>query len=373
MERYKDLNTQLKLAKVFKAVISAGLVAPVFVSVSACEKAKPVIEEAQTTATIPTTIETTSPTTQEIVAPTTETIPPAIEYEGVIIHPIEGLRFDNQSGTFLAKVNNPYGLEAETKAGEFIKDAIEINGALKNSIALRPEVIEYMQKKIMEENKEFRYPLPFDLQKAKGIKITEIEDKSLANDPKLKDVLWDKSEMLAISNISLGTIVYSPASTPRLGIVVTPSMNDQYDFYNLVKFYNNKQSNNNQYDLDYNGSRIDSALIGMIIVGAQIIPPELIERFSNTGDPSSWLSEESRIGEPLVKIKEKYFLNPNIVDAEKNDEFSMVMYLQMEQWKLSDNKEVCTGFVQTGLPSLITTGDKEKKEEIIVSFMPANE
>lgn len=47
MERYKDLNTQLKLAKVFKAVISAGLVAPVFVSVSACEKAQPVVGEKQ--------------------------------------------------------------------------------------------------------------------------------------------------------------------------------------------------------------------------------------------------------------------------------------------------------------------------------------
>lgn len=36
----KEINNkkQEKLAKVFKAVISAGLVAPVFVSVSACEK-----------------------------------------------------------------------------------------------------------------------------------------------------------------------------------------------------------------------------------------------------------------------------------------------------------------------------------------------
>ncbi|MHB8278785.1 MAG: hypothetical protein ACYDIA_14180 [Candidatus Humimicrobiaceae bacterium] len=44
MERYKDLNTQLNLAKVFRAVISAGLVAPVFVSVSACEKKTPAAE-----------------------------------------------------------------------------------------------------------------------------------------------------------------------------------------------------------------------------------------------------------------------------------------------------------------------------------------
>jgi len=41
MERLKDNNTQEKLAKVFKSVISAGLVAPVFVSISACDKIMP--------------------------------------------------------------------------------------------------------------------------------------------------------------------------------------------------------------------------------------------------------------------------------------------------------------------------------------------
>lgn len=132
MERLPDNKTQEKLAKVFKAVISAGLVAAVFVSVSGCEKAKPVVEETQSTVTIPTTIKTT-PTTETTpattVAPTT-TEAALIEYEGAIIPPIEGLRFDNQSGTFLAETGNPYGLEAETKAGVFIKDAVEINGVM---------------------------------------------------------------------------------------------------------------------------------------------------------------------------------------------------------------------------------------------------
>ena len=87
MERYKDLNTQLKLAKVFKAVISAGLVAPVFVSVSACEKDKPVIEEIEQE-----TISTTQETTPEITASveitiqeTTETTTEIKEFEALMI------------------------------------------------------------------------------------------------------------------------------------------------------------------------------------------------------------------------------------------------------------------------------------------------
>lgn len=48
MERQTRQQNIRKTTKVFKAVISTGLVAPVFVSVSACEKAKPVVEEVNT-------------------------------------------------------------------------------------------------------------------------------------------------------------------------------------------------------------------------------------------------------------------------------------------------------------------------------------
>ena len=88
-----------------------------------------------------------------------------------MINPIEGLRFDN--GTFFAEAGNPYGLEAETKAGIFIKDAFELNGQMEKSIALDPKIIEYLQKKIMEEKNEFRYPLPF-YPKTKGNKDSRL-------------------------------------------------------------------------------------------------------------------------------------------------------------------------------------------------------
>ena len=37
LEKELDIEKQLKLAKIFKAVISAGLVAPVFVPASVCK------------------------------------------------------------------------------------------------------------------------------------------------------------------------------------------------------------------------------------------------------------------------------------------------------------------------------------------------
>lgn len=157
----------------------------------------------------------------------------------------------------------------------------------------------------MEENKEFRYYLPLDLQKAKGIKVTDIEDKSLMNDLQLKDYLWDKPQSLAISNLPLEAVVYVTNSTPKLEIAVTTS-NDWYSIYNWVKFpNNNKQSNNSQYDLNYNGNRIDLVLLGMSIIGAQIIPPELIDKFPK--EPPRFLEWQGKIGDPLVKITKTNF------------------------------------------------------------------
>ena len=158
MERYKDLNTQLKLAKVFKAVISAGLVAPVFVSVSACEKAKPVVEEAQATATVPATIETAPPTT--------ETVPETTaEIEKVDAPEILGLTFNQETKSYFN--------EAGVEVGIYIEEAVKINDEMKPAIGLKPEAI----RNILNDNKEkgiFECPWPFDFQKDKGIEIVEL-------------------------------------------------------------------------------------------------------------------------------------------------------------------------------------------------------
>jgi len=202
MERIPDSKTQEKLAKVFKAVISTGLVAPVFFSVSACEKSKPVIEETETTkapeATAPP--ETTS---QETTPPTTEVMETGpIEYEGMIINPVEGLSFDN--GTFYYLDGNPYGGKVGAEAGKAIPNGLEFNKEKIPTIAFSPEVINFWQHKFFEQEGKLFIPIPLD-GRTEGVQIDTVENKSF--------VLLEKRGTSLIINAPIGTKIYSPLET----------------------------------------------------------------------------------------------------------------------------------------------------------------
>ena len=93
----------------------------------------------------------------------------------MIIPPVEGLRYDKESNTFFTEAGNPYGLEAGEKAGVFVKDAVEINCKMESAIGLVPKVLEVMQKKIMEEEKEFKYALPFNFNNTSSNDYQEID------------------------------------------------------------------------------------------------------------------------------------------------------------------------------------------------------
>lgn len=122
MERYKDLNTQLKLAKIFRAVISAGLVAPVFVSVSACEKSKPVVEESVVSVATTQAPETTLP-------PTTET--PTTKEE---IKKFEGLKIELISDPSLSKLKLQRGNQIFTPKEVVYADPVEGPKKLENAL-----------------------------------------------------------------------------------------------------------------------------------------------------------------------------------------------------------------------------------------------
>lgn len=89
---------------------------------------------------------------------------------------IEGLKFDQATKTYLAEANNPYGLEAGIEAGVYLKEAVEINGEMEDTIGLIPEVIEPIQKKIYDKEKEYLCPIMFNLKKIVGdVKIKEMD------------------------------------------------------------------------------------------------------------------------------------------------------------------------------------------------------
>jgi len=156
-----------------------------------------------------------------------------IEYEGVMIPQIEGLSF--KEGVYYTQEGNPYGLEAEVKAGVFIKDAFELNGEMENSIALRPEVIEYRHNKILNEEGKILVPLPLDLTGNEGIKMEIVK---FARDESYPD--FDDTSL--IINVPVGTKVYSPLKTersgyPRSGFGVLDSSSEPNDGWYNFSFY----------------------------------------------------------------------------------------------------------------------------------------
>jgi hypothetical protein len=368
MERLSDGKRQEKLAKAFKAVISAGLVAPVFVSVAACGKEQPAVEEVQadeqTTVIIETTPETqeTQPVVEEAASPEVEEAKP-VEWEGIMINPIEGLRFDN--GAFFAQENNPYGLEAETKAGVFIKDAFELNGQMENSIVLRPEVIEVLQKKALEEDNKFLFLLPFDFKKNKKIKIKEVEDASLKFSETIQKIKWAPPKVFLVSNIPLGSILSSPVNSDNFMIRKNTDDSFIFGFKNLVD-----TSINN---LTFEGKKIDSVELSLCVNGIDLLSEELQEKL----EPPLPLITNIKIGVPFGEVIEEKFLEIIQFDNEtgkpifNSNEFSMSISLCMVQGNQEGRVRDATGYLQTALDNLLTLTTNEIV--IHVSLMPADE
>jgi len=247
----------------------------------------------ETTALVVT--ETTSPITQETVPPTTEAIAVGpVEYEGVMINPIEGLRFDN--GTFFAQEGNPYGLEAEAKAGVFVKDAFEMNGQMENSIGLRPEVIEILQQKYLEENKELKIPVFINLEKDKGVKIDLLINEAGAKNKQLENVEHGDLTFLAI-NAPVGTKIYSPLKSGLSGEYTGMLINTDENYQNLYETNIVIPEDMKGKISIYDTQGIDWGLVFMSIRNSELLA-------TPTKDSKGRLRLGIEVGIPLFKIVE---------------------------------------------------------------------
>jgi len=321
------------------------------------------------TTSLPVAAETTPSTTaQETVPPTTEAIPQTVEYKGSVFPLPEASGANPQTGEILALYPNPYGVEAKTKIGQCIIDAFEFNGKMENSIALIPEVIEYMQKNIMEKDKEFQFPLLFDLQIAKQLKIDEL--KSL----KIDEKFWNEPKALAISNIPEGAKIFAPLSTDAGSFVENGEVNSGW--YGFLLFAKNLAGGTFFNELYFKGERIDSASIELYTIGVKI-PKEMEAKMISVSDGPSGGNLETKIGLPIATIIKQEALNLDIYSLEKRrDEekqpslsYSVIINFQMMQFNLedADNGYPLVGKYQSGGDNLL------KIEDIIVSFMPAND
>ena len=107
-----------------KKIFSIFLILLFLLTISSCKTSDIKLPKETTLFT-----ETTKVTETTIVETTaiTEIIDTSpIEDEGVIVPYIEGLKYDKETNTYYALKDNTYGLEVDTKAGVFVKDAFEL-------------------------------------------------------------------------------------------------------------------------------------------------------------------------------------------------------------------------------------------------------
>jgi len=204
----KNISRKIKLLKIFKAIILVCIIVTLFISISSCKEAPAVVEEQQEEEGEVTIPSETKEETNETPPVVEEEPQKAVEWEGITINPIEGLRFDD--GSFYP-IDNRYNIPLNTEAGKVIIDAFEFNGKLENTYAFRPEFIEALHNKILNEEGQILVPLPIDFTETRGVKIDKVK---YMHDDEDKYPFKDTSLLI---NAPMGTKIYSPLRTTETG------------------------------------------------------------------------------------------------------------------------------------------------------------
>jgi len=355
------MSLKPKKIKKLKFIITTLLVIAFTVLVISCKEATAEEqgveeqEEEKGEVTIPSeTKEETQETTPE-----TEVIDTSpVEDEGVLVPYIEGLKYDAEANTYFAGASNPYGLEVGEKAGVFVKDAVEINGVMENSIALRPEVIEFLQKKALEEEEKFLFPLPIDSINAKGVKINEVKYIFADQNP-------DFNETALAILFPLGSKIYASLTTetfgPGTGVYIVNSSSKPEDGWYGFEFI---IADNIRENIYFEGlEHIDSARLGGQFQGA-ILSQDVFPEEVKTGARPTYKSV--KVGTPLAQI-----ISPPKEDLRQffSDFCSMELSLSLKQVKFGNTAEEnkVEKYINTVKGIILQQGD------IKISILPAND
>ena len=308
--------------------------------------------------------------TQKETPPVVEEVPEKIEWEGITFSPIEGLRFEE--GTFFAKEGNPYKLEVGEKAGVLIpKDAVGIDGVMQAAFGFVPKVLEVMQKKIMEEEKKFVYAFPIDLEKATGIEIKEVADTESDEWAKSEGYFWDNNTYLEISNVPIGTIIYSPVNSKEYLIWDNNlGRNDLQESSWFQLYFSRVTPEEYKGKLIFKKERVDEVNLGVELVGVNLLPSGIEENIAiNEIGGYSFLTEV-KFGEPIAEMVLKNnlprFTETNSDSLYNPDFTSIRINLSVSQLK-SENKKESSKFLDLGLTGLL------RIENLIVFINPVHD
>jgi hypothetical protein len=284
-----------------KKILAIVLIIALIFIFSACKTSTKVNEE--------TSVETTSIPEEDELKP--------IEDEGTVMPEIEGLEYDAETNIFSTLADNNYGLDADIKAGVFIKDAFELNGIVESSICLIPEIIKKLQDDNLYANHEFQFPIPFDLVRTNSVIMSVIPIELDYDDPEKKDFYFDKYTNLQIK-IPDNTVLYAPIETK-----ITDEWNGCIFSYKNFEEYKDYTQNsmrltlNSTDQLKYKepneilGAQIDINEINNCISSFELSPDD-IRKYENpnpVGPP--WYKAETEIGTPLLLLKNESIENNN--------------------------------------------------------------
>ena len=189
----------------------------------------------------------------------------------------------------------------------------------------------------------------------------------------VEPTFWDKNFFLSISNVPIGTKIYSPIVAP--GYSFHDNSFDRPNWY--VLFFEKIIPEAYKGNLFFENERVDSASLYMGIIGMNFIPAD-IEKTAvlNEETYNYFLAREIKIGSPLAEMVSKDNI-PNLDDPDYNPETpynpdlpSINMCCSIYQLKnKNDNEEFSnlSKVVDLGLSGLL------KIEDILVFISPANE
>lgn len=182
---------------------------------------------------------------------------------------------------------------------------------------------------------------------------------------KEEGTFWDKSFNIEISNIPLGTIIYSPVNTPPGEYTFFPyNLKSRKDYYNFGFGIDLPA----QGELARGMEKISTGGIGIGAIGIKLLPEGIENKMVYDLAPFPLYSLDINMGIPIAQIINKEYLDERYWDEEEtpidpSNEPSISMGYGFSQLKNPDM------YLETGLENLLTLG----KEELPVFILPAYE
>jgi hypothetical protein len=203
------MGLNLKKNKAFKVIITTLLVIAFTVSVISCKEATATGEQQEMEEELAEEEEAAEEEEEEEISIDSALETTLKEKVSFISEALPGAELNTKTGELTAKDKNEWGIKEGESIGWYVVNAFKMETAdgveeEQDAIGLIPSVIEAMQDKILEENKESFLPIPVNLKEVKDVKITEL---------KIASGEFFQGVINLGMNVPIGTVIHAPRSS----------------------------------------------------------------------------------------------------------------------------------------------------------------